>query len=565
VQLVKGTSIIGCTLVGEIDGAKNGDAKIGEAEIEPDTILSNVCLTPTVQYNPSAVTLGAGVKTHNNPVNPTPEDFCITPKRIPFWNSKNIIGVEPKAFTTFDAEHVADIPVKAVDNIVSEQLAEFTKNGLSGMTTVQFEDLAVISLSGLQSDNIAGFSTEVIDQFALSHLEKLNDEQFKQMPSEDVSKLFTNFDGEKITPVDVESLVPSDWQVDSETGELTAPAGAKLTLRALPTPKDLSESVELPADMVNLNEGFGLGGAGTPVIEGLQDALVTTDLKNLAISQNDMGIFHSNPAENKEEAENKEDCNDCSCGKCSFIPDVDNIRKVDLQKETIGLSIGKGGFGRLTTPDGMQVSLIPAPHDPVALSKATGGKVVMGKSGDVLIELSNQKRSRGSRGDTNEVVIPGPRSIPPAHRIPPVKEPKPANSGQGVVSNNSSSLTFYPDNSSPNTFIAKYDDSNTQTFFSTVRSPSIFIAKGKEIPKVEDITYNANGTFSAIFSGNCYLLTRVDSVRNKRLAKAEKFEPKVDIDSKTGRVNYEVQAGSNALSFELTINPVPMQQCGKNF
>jgi len=516
VQLTDGTSIMGCNLVGEIDGSKHGQAKIGEAKIEPDTTLSNVCLTPTVQYDPNTVTLGAGVITPTNFANPTPQDFCITPNQIPLWSNEDVIGVETKAFSTFDAEHVANIPASAVSNIVAAQLAEFTKDGLSGMTSEQFSYLLANSLTSLTTANMAGFSPEVIGQFALTHLNALDTEQFQQMLSQDVSKLFTNFDGDKITPTDIESLVPSDWKVDLETGVLTAPDGAKLTLRALSTPEDLPASVELPPDMVDLNDGFGLGGAGTPMVSGLTDALTAANVGNFTPSQTTEGIFQVESPQMRY----------------SFIPDVDDISKVDSQAEPVGLSIGEGGFYRLTTPDAIQVPFIPAPQNPIALSETIGnGMVIMGNSGDVFMELSDQRR----RGKTRQVVI-----------FDPFIEPGIDDSCVEIILGEYDCDEFDDLRSGKRglrqrvqTRKIKYPDGTAQTIYPTVLSPDTFIKESLKIAGVEKVVFNSNGTFYLLLDGISYIVTPKFELQSRELG-IETAEAAVIINQAEGRIRYTI-------------------------
>jgi hypothetical protein len=544
VQLVDGTSIIGCNLVGEIDGTKKGQAKIGEANLEPDTILSHVCLTPTVQYDPNTVTLGAGVITPINPDNPTIEDFCIAPSQIFMWDGNDIIGVEPKAFSTFNANHIANILPDAISSLNAKQLAEFSKIGLSGMTIAQFEHLLVISLGGLNSDNMGGFSPKVVKQFTLSHLNALNVEQFKQMLSQDVSKLFTNFNGEAINPTDIEKLVPFGWTLDLETGVLTAPKNAKITLRALSLPENLPPSVTLP-DMVDLDKGFGLGGAGNPVVEDLADALVAANLGNLAPSQDDNGILHIKDYEDMEI-------------RYSFIPDVDDVTQIDFLGNTFGLSVGDGGFYHLTTTGDVQIPFIPASKNPIALSNMIGGgKVVMGKSGDVLIEPSTQKR-RG--GHTRRVVIFDPFIMPPPDdlcvEITPLEfvcdfDNAPESQRPGIHINSNTI------GDEPNTAI--YPDGSSQTIYPTVLYPDIFIEESWKIAGVENVIFNSNGTFSVLFNGSPYLLSHDFKVQSRKLAKKEKVKPSVTFNPKVGLVKYMIQSGLSAdagevLTFNLTVS-----------
>ncbi len=60
------------------------------------------------------------------------------------------------------------------------------------------------------------------------------------------------------------------------------------------------------------------------------------------------------------------------------------FRSVNTDKIPIGLSTGAGGFYTITTPEGLQFRVIPAPKDPIALSETLGGSdVVIGKRGEI--------------------------------------------------------------------------------------------------------------------------------------------------------------------------------------
>jgi len=58
---------------------------------------------------------------------------------------------------------------------------------------------------------MGGLSTDVVSQFTPTTVTALNADQFKQMPSRDVSKLFVNIDLDKVTPAEAERLVPAGF------------------------------------------------------------------------------------------------------------------------------------------------------------------------------------------------------------------------------------------------------------------------------------------------------------------------------------------------------------------
>ena len=238
VQLTAGTILSGCQLSGDISGDPNQPTQLDDTiQIAPGTKLSYVLLSPTMSL-PTDVELGPGVT----------------------------LLIEPKQLT---AEYVAQIRPPLFAALQAEQLAKFSKDAVSGITPEQLAYLPLPTLGGLTRNNIGSLSIAVLHEMTPEQVTALNKAEFKQMPSQDVSKLFVNFDKDKISPQDVEEMVPPGWKLDLETGALTAPVGAKLTLKTLPIDSRFVTSSEA----IDLDKGFGLGGSGTPLKEGLKESL----------------------------------------------------------------------------------------------------------------------------------------------------------------------------------------------------------------------------------------------------------------------------------------------------
>ncbi|MCK5877724.1 MAG: hypothetical protein KAG43_08815, partial [Candidatus Marithrix sp.] len=342
VQLTADANLIGCDLAGEIIGDPNHPAQIGISTISPGTILSAVKLSPTVEL-PDDIILGEGVILPHEP--PILEDFGLQPKEIATLDEERLQQLEPEIFSLFTATDVEQIPVEAFNAITAEQLAEFNSEALSGITPEQFQNLPPEALSDLTSNNMAGFSGEVLNQFTPEHLEMLNPVSFQHQISKNISKIISNLNPNIIKLKNVESLLPAEWLLEKD-GTLIAPVGSKLTVQ------QLSAKINIP----NINTGVGLGGQGVSIKEGLTRSLANEDLTDFVISQQqEDGILIV-------EGTGK------SAGiKYSFIPDADNIIQVDTTKIPIGLSIGNGGFFQITTPEGQQYKVIPAPHNIAAL------------------------------------------------------------------------------------------------------------------------------------------------------------------------------------------------------
>ena len=490
VQLAAGTAIIGGTLAGEIRGNPDQPAKIGAAKIAPGTKLSDVCLTPTVQL-PDDVVLGAGVILPETLDNPTLTDFCVDPDEIVFWDDLRIEQLEPAVFSVVDAEQVSQIPPEAFAAIGPEQLAQLTKEALGCMTTKQLAYLPIESLRGLTAENMGGLSIAVIGELTPTHLEVLDAEQFQQMPSEDVSKLFTNLELDKVNPEDVENLVPDGWTLDIDTGALTAPTGAKLTLRTLSTPE--SSQIILP-EALDMDTGFGIGGSGTAVMEGMTATLDLVQLDNLTLSQDqETGILM---VTDNNQPDTKPDY--------SFMLNADEVIQADKGVSDDKLiSTNEGGFITLTTSTGQQLTLVPAPR-PVELSEVLEeGEVSLGKSGDVLMVPKDQAQDATTVAIFEPAIITAPKGMEPDLHLPNETESEKL----GMV---------------------VYEDGTAQTIKPTLFSPEAFKKA------VEDkYVFNTDGTFTVSTNGTfdgLYVVEPHFDVEIIRLLKGESVEPHIELN-----------------------------------
>jgi len=270
--------------------------------------------------------------------------------------------LEPKPVpnvTNLDAKQINELEPQVFAILTPEQMAGFTKEAFNGLTVEQFNEIPKATMSGLTTENMGGLSTNVIGNLTSEHFKAIDSKQFQQMPSEDISKFMTNIDINKVNIQELQEILPSDWSIDSDSGELIPPIGAKLTLPTLPVSATVPNNVTLP-NIPNLNASFSVGGQGVSVQDNIQTSLTNTAEKdgiNFIISQDEIGIITSKMVINGETAEH------------SFILDTDNSVQVDTNEVSTGLSIGPGGFFNVTTLDGQQYKAIPAPKDPVALKK----------------------------------------------------------------------------------------------------------------------------------------------------------------------------------------------------
>ncbi|MDM8567042.1 Ig-like domain-containing protein [Candidatus Halobeggiatoa sp. HSG11] len=548
VDLAEGVQIIGGTLAGDIDGNPDNPALLGNVTIEPGTTLSYVTLTPTTVL-PEGVKLGPGV-TLPNYDNPTPEDFGLASEDIENLQADDIASLEPEIFATFDETMLAEIPDEAFAAIGEEQLAQFSEEALAAISPEQFEQMPMEALAGLDVGTIDNLPLEVLNNLTPEHISNLNAEEFQKMPTEDISNLLVNLNLDNIKPEDVAKLIPEDWDFNTETGKVTAPVGAKITPKLLSTPSNMP-------NIPNMNSGIGLGGSGASLMDSTTESLAKEDLTDFVLSQEESGIL------------NVEGIGDQDGKQYTFIPDAENVIQVDTDKVPIGLSIGAGGFYTITTPDGQQYKVIPAPQDPVALSEAIGGEVEVGKGGDVMMQLSNNVRNARNLQVVmfNPFVEPAPESWCVFDDV----------TGESMCDFDNAPMDMqpgihFPRNRSklklPEAKVV-YEDGSSQSLTPTVYSPETFLEEGAKFPGVEKIAFNMNGTFYVLHEGREYIVAPSFNVQTDSKVSATKIEL-----NDQGGVSYSVPVEAskqtrrarelNMLMFDLFVEPAPESWCVDN-
>ncbi|MDM8566893.1 fibronectin type III domain-containing protein [Candidatus Halobeggiatoa sp. HSG11] len=498
-------------ITGEITEITSEIPVITGVKIMPGTHLSHLHLSPTVKLGKNVI-LGEGVTKATEPY--TPQDFGLDTDDISKLDNDSFSYLEPEALATFSAEDVATIPPKSMNAMRANQIA--TMNSLDGVTKEQFTEIPTEALQGLTSDNMGDFSIEVVNELTPEHVDALNPKSFQEMPDENISKILINCDAEKITPKQMERVVPKDWQVDMKTGDLTPPTGAKLTPPLLPE-KSL-ENLSLP-EIADLNAGIGICGIGDSIKDEMEASLEEQELPNIALSQDNNRILTVNDTtDNSDEA------------KYAFIPDADSVIQVDVNEldtslnNSTDLTFGTGGFRNITTLEGQQYKLVPAPKDPIALAETTDSEVIVGKRGDVMMKHSNRTRST----EVYEIAIFDPF----------VEDFAPDNLCIEIFPGE---LECDGDlrrrSSRAKTRKIQYPDGTAQTIRPTVLSPDVFIEEALKFEGVEQVVYKADGTFAVLYQGKSYFVHPNFTVQNERIS--EPVEPSI-VSNSDGSIRYSI-------------------------
>ena len=418
-------------------------------------------------------------------------DFKNNPENILNLDAKQIAGLKPQEFANFNAEMVKKIPPEALSTLTPEQISEFDKKSINGITVEQFKKIPETTISGLTAENMPGLSVDVIANLTSEHLATIDIEQFQQTSSNNISKFMTNIDVDNIDIKELAEILPSDWEIDLDSGKLMPPVGDKFTLQTLSP--NVPDKVKLPS-MPNLKVGFSAGGKGTSVENNIQTSLTqTVENIQITVSQNEIGILNSTIEINGKTTE------------YSFFMDTDYSVQVDTNNNSSDLSIGSGGFYKITTSDGQQYKVTPAPKDLVDLAEIIDGETSLGEKGDVLLEYPNETSSNS----TYEVVIFDPLVIPDTNNS--IKE-------------------------STNRTVT-YSDGSSQIIRPTLLSPDIFIEELLKFDGVEKVIYNADGTFSVRYYDNRYVIIPNFEIQNKTVK--EEVEPSIIIND-DGNIKYSI-------------------------
>jgi hypothetical protein len=287
------------------------------------------------------------------------------------------------------------------------------------------------------------------------------------------------------------------------------------------------------------------------LLEGTQRSLEKVNLEDFVLSQDENGILLV------------EGTGDSAGITFTFTPDVENAIQVDTGKTPIGLSVGNGGFYTITTPEGEQYKVVSAPKDPVALSEVIGGgEVVLGKRGDVMLERVTQVR-RGGR--TREVLMFDPLIEPGiddscVEIIPGEFTCNDLRSGKRGLTQPLQTRKI------------QYPDGTAQTIRPTVLSPEVFTQEALKFEGVENIVFNANGTFYVVHKGKGYLILPNFEVQSEEMSEEESVVPRIEINEDSGlRYTIPIESSENdnrrrgrtreVLIFDPLIEPAPDDMC----
>jgi len=541
-RLDAGAQIVGGQLGCDIKGEAKSPAIIGKAQIQAETKLENVCLTRSVVMS-NNVTVGNNVTVNNNSSGEAVmQDYCISPQQVPAFDDKRIKGTEKDAFQTFDAPNVAVLPEQAAMGFSPEQMGEFKKDALMGFNPEQFKQMPLEALSGLTPENVGGFQAKVLREMTVETLSAVQPTALQE--TEDFAKIATNVDLVKLKPQNFKSVLPQNWQMDETTGKLQPPPGSKISFKAMDAPS-LSSQIEMPTDMPDFSSSLAVGGrpiAGETVVEKLNHTLDAKGFKEYSLRQNNSGVVM---------VEGSSTSKDISL---ALLPDSDNMQQIDTTVETTGVAVDATGRYMVTTEDGWQIPMVPAPQDVSDLASVLGtdSVVKVGKKGDVLMSYTSTQR-RGARANEDVyvyfVVIFDPFVDPTLQDFCDASGCNWDNMPGGLQLG----INFDNNNRAKQQITVLYSQGKAQKAYPTVLAPDSFIKEAKKFANVEDIVYNTDGSFTLTYQGITLYLYPTTQVTAKKLEQYETIKPSL-IRRDDGMLEYSVQTGDLLLTSVVLIS-----------
>ena len=381
------------------------------------------------------------------------------PNAVAGFDKAQMAMFDPNVMAGFDKNQIAMFDPNAVGGFNKAQMAMFDPNAVAGFDKDKVALFDPFAVAGFKSQQLQNFNPKAIFGFDALQVQNFAPDEFKNMPSKDISEMLANFDPAKINPNDVQQLLPPDWNINAN-GVLQPPPGANLAFPSFAP--QVANSIKLP-DIPNFSKGFGLGGTGTDVIAGLNDTLAALGVGNqFNFKQSPVdGILHVKGS------------GDATGIQFAFLPDADKMVQAPDGTQP-GLSLNQAGHYVLTTPDGMQIPLIPAPVDFSKIVDAIpGGSIEMGSKGETMLNIPGEGKFMGI---FQETVIPDPQNRPPGKYY----------SGTPFVDEKIEIVL---------------EDGTMQEMLPAIQSQTAFEELAKSIAGVENLNMKKDGTIDLVFSG----------------------------------------------------------------
>ncbi|MCV6638502.1 FG-GAP-like repeat-containing protein [Candidatus Albibeggiatoa sp. nov. NOAA] len=511
------TMILGGELAGEIIGDAEQPARIGAANIDGAS-LDNVCLTPTVQLGDEVV-LGDNVTLPSD--NPTILDFCIDLSQAESNFSQLVPQLEPAAFAFLPAASIKVLPPETFSLFTPAQLRYLNPEVIKQISQAQFDAIQLDILSGFTAQAWDAMPVEIIQQLNATALDYIDLQQISPLQITEAertrsqeraaSKILTNVPKRVFSNIDPARFLIDGWQINPNTLEITPLPNSNIVYRSL---KLSSETINLP-ELPDFNRGFGVGGAGAPLLDAANTGLIqtdseqasallgqVTDLSKFKLTQQNNGIL------------NVVGTDEFTDLLFAFLPDVTGIHIVAEDDAYVGLSRTAGGFFQMTMSNKQQFVMLPSPSKPEELSTIFGqqAEIQISKTGEVFTRYTD------ANGLTQSLIMIFNSFVQTDIEAEP--------------------LSFITDVTQIRARYARairegrvvFSDGSVQSIYPAVLYPNILLELLTQI-NAENMVYHVDGTFSLDFNGQTLMLLPTYDTQVQGLDIWERIAPNIELDN----------------------------------
>lgn len=511
---------ISCILWGTVPAfAATTDATATETKPTTTTTTKPTTTATTTTDTTKPTTTKPTDTTTTKPEPPAPklEDFDLTDADMATMDADRLKLLTTKAFAAFSKQNVKDIPAAAFAGMKPSQLTQLSVDAVAVLKVDQVTQMPASTMLGLSAEQIVALPLAVVKKLPVLHFKSLNSKELQKLDSKDLGKLLFNLDKTQVKPEDVKTRLPEGWSI-AENGVLTPPAGTVLTLPTKSAAKfDTTVKITMPSGIPDLTKTFALGGEvdeTNTVLLGVNETLKNSGYKEFEMKQVDGGVLSVTGS------------GDSKGNDFTFIPETDSVKQLGSDV-TAGLSRNPEGYFTITTANKQQVTVIAMPKDAKQLAESLGaaGALKVDKRGVAILDV---RKDASSERAVHTVVFDA------------LSAPTASDKLAGLYFTEKSAEIVYT-------------DGTAQQLFPTVPLPDKFIEKAKLIEGVEDVQFNANGTFMVKYKGSSLKLRPASfDTKVTALADGEKISTEIAVQP-NGTVNYTTQDGTDKLEVTLDI------------
>lgn len=399
------------------------------------------------------------LKININVEQPQLTDYGI--EKISELSKEEVKKLPAKAFQAFRQSDIIQLNPEIFNTITAEQISYLTYSAISAISVEQFLNMSPKMISHINTTSLGGFSPDVLAQFTAIHVRYIN-ENLAKLPSEDIAKIITHLDLNKINIENLNDLLPSGWFIDEKTG-VNIPGGVWLSVK----------TIENQTTTINMSALPKLDSKTPTILEAMNQALNQNDLGQFSFTQDVNGIVKA--------ADN-------SGLQFAFIPNKTSFEQKSNDAVT-EITFNQREL-RIVTPEKQALSLLPAPKDMILLQNILPlGEIYMNDRGEVIFNYANV-----SNGDYDVVTCTFDAFV------------ETLSTDAGVyISRQTAHITQTGEYQSPEGKII-YSDSTAQSIYPSIIESTIFLTMLHQIDGLESVETHQNSYYVVKFEGNNYIL-----------------------------------------------------------